>query len=56
MRFGPIAYDDLMETLTCLKQVFSMAVYKAQFVTLSNRLKSLSKKHKLSCFMSGLKI
>lgn len=32
-----------------------MDVYKAQFQTLSNRLKGLFKRHKLSCFLSGSK-
>ena len=32
-----------------------MAVYKAQFEVLSNRIKGLSSAHKLSCFLSGLK-
>ncbi|KAF5462079.1 hypothetical protein F2P56_018118 [Juglans regia] len=55
VRFGTTAYDDPMESLTRLKQVSSVASYKAQFEALSNRLKGLSEKHKLSCFMSGLK-
>ena len=29
VRFGTTAYDDPMETLTRLRQTFSMAVYKA---------------------------
>ncbi|XP_040988925.1 uncharacterized protein LOC121236540 [Juglans microcarpa x Juglans regia] len=53
--FGTTDYDDPMEALTRLKQVSSVAIYKAQFETLSNRLKGLPEKHKLSCFMSGLK-
>jgi hypothetical protein len=32
-----------------------MNLYKTQFEVLSNRLRGLSEKHKLSCFMSGLK-
>lgn len=55
VRFGPTAYDDPMEALTKLKQTTTVATYKAQFQSLSNRLKGLSKKHKLSCFLSGLK-
>ena len=39
-RFGALAYDDPMEALTKLRQV---------------RIKELSKKHKLSCFFSGLR-
>lgn len=44
-----------MEALTRLKQNSIVAIYKVQFDTLSNRLKGLSERHKLSCFMSGLK-
>ncbi|KAF5471876.1 hypothetical protein F2P56_008640 [Juglans regia] len=55
LRFGPTAYDDPMEALTRLKQTSSVAMYKAQFEALSNRLRGLSDHHKLSCFMSGLK-
>lgn len=32
-----------------------MAWYKGQFEALSNRVKELPDKHKLSCFLSGLK-
>lgn len=32
-----------------------MGVYKSQFEGLSNRLKGLYERHKLSCFLSGLK-
>ncbi|KAF5443243.1 hypothetical protein F2P56_035816, partial [Juglans regia] len=55
LRFGPKAYDNPMESLTRLKQSSTVAVYKAQFESLSNRLKGLSDNHKLSCFLSGLK-
>ena len=55
IRFGAIAYDDPMETLTRLRQVGSVALYKGQFEALSNRIKELSENHKLSCFLSGLK-
>ncbi|XP_035541674.1 uncharacterized protein LOC118344675 [Juglans regia] len=55
IRFGPTAYDDPMEALTCLKQTGSIAVFQAQFEALSNRLTGLSDVHKLSCFLSGLK-
>ena len=54
-RFGTSAYDDPMETLTKLRQVSSMAQYKGQFEALSNRVKEHPDKHKLSCFLSGLK-
>lgn len=55
IRFGTSAYDDPMETLTRLRQVSSIAQYKGQFEALSNRIKELSEKHKLSCFLNGLK-
>ena len=32
-----------------------MALYKAEFEVMSNRIKGLSPLHKLSCFLSGLK-
>ena len=54
-RFGALAYDDPMEALIKLRQVSSVSSYKAQFEPLSNRIKELSKKHKLSCFLSGLR-
>jgi hypothetical protein len=54
LRFGP-AYDDPMEALTRLRQTSTVTLYKTQFEVLSNRLKGLSEKYKLSCFMSGLK-
>ena len=50
IRFGATAYDDPMDTLTRLRQVGSMALYKSQFEALSNRIKELFEKHKLSCF------
>ena len=55
VRFGSNSYDDPMETLTRLRQTSSVAMYKAQFEVLSNRIKRLSSSHKLSCFLSGLK-
>lgn len=54
MRFGSFAYNDPMETLIRLKQVGSMSTYKGEFEALSNLIKELSKKHRLSCFLSGL--
>lgn len=51
----PLAYDDPIAVLTRLKQTSTVVVYKAQFKALSNRLKGLSKRHKLSYFLSGLK-
>lgn len=55
VRFGHMAYYDPTKALTRLKHMSSMAIYKAQFEALSNRLKELSEKHKLSYFISGLK-
>ena len=55
MRFGTTTYDDSMESLTRLSQVGSMVHYKGQFESLSNCVKELSEKHKLGCFLSGLK-
>ena len=55
VRFGTTAYDDPMETLTRLRQVGLVVHYKGQYESLSNRVKELSEKHKLSCFLSGLK-
>ena len=54
-RFGVTAYNDPMEALTLLKQTSSMVAHKGNFEILSNRLVGLSKSHKLSCFLSGLK-
>ena len=36
VRFGTTTYDDPMETLTRLRQVHSVAIYKGQFEALSN--------------------
>ena len=55
VRFGSSSYDDLMENLIKLKQVGSVSAYKGQFEALSNRIKELSEKHRLSCFLSGLR-
>ena len=44
-----------MEALSKLRQVNSVAQYKGKFKALSNRIKELPGKHKLSCFLSGLK-
>ncbi|XP_075665827.1 uncharacterized protein LOC142635577 [Castanea sativa] len=55
VRFGTTAYDDPMEMLTKWGQTSSVAMYKAQFEVLSNRIKGLSPTHKLSCFLGGLK-
>ena len=54
-RFGVTAYNDPMEALTLLKQTSSVVAHKGNFEILSNRLVGLSKSHKLSCFLSGLK-
>ena len=55
VRFGATSYDDPMESLTRLKQTCSVIAYKGQFEAISNRVRSLSEPHKLSCFLSGLK-
>ena len=55
IRFGALAYDDPMEALTKLRLVSSVSSYKAQFEALSNRIKELFEKHKLSYFLSGLR-
>ena len=54
-RFGTSTYNDPMESLTRLKQTTSVVSYKGNFEILSNRIKGLSKSHKLSCILSGLK-
>jgi hypothetical protein len=54
LRFGP-AYDDPMEAITRFRQTSTVTLYKIQFEILSNRLKNLSEKYKLSCFLSGFK-
>ena len=53
IRFGSTAYNDPIETFTRLRQ--TSAQYKAQFKALSNHVKGFSKRHKLSCFLNGLK-
>ncbi|XP_042973080.1 uncharacterized protein LOC122304883 [Carya illinoinensis] len=55
LRFGPTAYNDPMEGLTRLKQTTTVSAYKAEFESLSNRLRGLSAPYKLSVFLSGLK-
>lgn len=54
-RFGSMVYDDPMEDLHRLRQTTTVIVYKTQFEVLSNRIRGLSKRNKLSCFISGLK-
>lgn len=53
-QFGPI-YDDPMEALMQLRQSSTVTDYTTQFEALSNRLRGISKKNRLSCFLSGLK-
>jgi len=48
VRFGP-AYDDPMEALMRLRQSASVAEYTTQFEALSNRLRGVSDKNRLSC-------
>ena len=55
VRFGSTAHDDPMEVLTRLRQTTTVAVYKAEFEAVSNRIKGLSPLHKLNYFSSGLK-
>lgn len=55
IKFGPIAYNNPIKALTRLKQTSTIANQKAQFESLSNRLRGLSESHKLSYFLSGLK-
>lgn len=55
VRFGPSAYDDPLEALTRLKQVTTVATFKASFEALSNRVRGLTEHHKLTFFLSGLK-
>ena len=55
MRFGSTVYDDPMEVLTRLRQTSTVAIYKAEFEVLFNKIKGLSPLHKLNCFLSGLK-
>lgn len=52
--FG-LTYDDPMEALMRLRQSSSMAKYTSQFEALSNCLRSISEKNRLSCFLSGLR-
>jgi len=53
-RFG-LVYDDPMESLMQLHQTSTVAEYTTQFKALSNRLRGLSDRNRLSCFLSGLK-
>ena len=55
VRFGTTTYDDPTESLTRLRQLGSVVHQKEQFESLSNCVNELSEKHKLSCFLSGLK-
>lgn len=44
-----------MESLTKLRPVGSVSTYKTPFEVSSNKIKELSERHKLICFLSGLK-
>ena len=55
IRFGTTTYDDPMEALTRLRQSTIVVAYKLEFEALTNRIRELSPRHKLSCFLSGLK-
>ena len=52
VRFGTTAYDDPIKSLTRLRQVGSVVHYKGQYESLSNHVKELFEKHKLSNFLS----
>jgi hypothetical protein len=54
VRFGP-TYDDPMEALKKLRQSSTVAEYTTQFEALSNRLRGISDRNRLSCFLGGLK-
>jgi hypothetical protein len=54
-RFGPLAYDDPMESLARLKQLSIVDEYKERFKALSNRVRGCDDQNKLSCFLGGLK-
>lgn len=55
IRFGPHSYDDLMESLTRLRQIGLMEEQKSKLEALSNRLMGLFDNYKLSCFSNSLK-
>jgi hypothetical protein len=55
IRFGRGPYDDPMETLSKLKHEGSLEDYKNQFDILALKVHHLPDKHKLSCFLGGLK-
>jgi hypothetical protein len=44
-----------MEALKKLRQTTTVAEYTSQFESLSNRLRGISDKNRLSCFLGGLK-
>jgi hypothetical protein len=54
-RFGPSTYDDLMESLTGLKQITSAKEYKEKFEALSNRVRGIDDHNKFRYFLSRLK-
>lgn len=53
--FDPTSYDNAMGASTRLRKTSTVLVCEAQFESLSNRLKGLLEKHKLSCFLSELR-
>lgn len=53
VRFGLTAYNDPIVPHK-VKIKYTISVYKSQFESLSNRPKSLSEKHKLSCFFEWI--
>lgn len=50
-----MVYDDPMEALHQLRQIATVTECKTQFEVLSNRIRALPKRNKLSCFISGLR-
>lgn len=53
-RFGPTMFNDPMKAFTHLWQTTTIEDYKMQFEILSNQLKGLAERYKLSFFLSGL--
>lgn len=50
IRFGSSPYDDPIEALTHLKHVSIVTTYKTKFEVLSNRIRGIYEKNKLSFF------
>jgi hypothetical protein len=54
IRFGRGSYDDPLETITKLKQVWLLEEYKTQFDNLAIKVHGLPESHKLSISLGGL--